>query len=87
MRLMNLSYIDKLVVLFTSDVWLLTLRLKINAYKNVNRIILYYSFPYSKQHDDEGEGHRRHKHKKSKRSKEDKDVPEDMLGRGEEHKD
>ncbi|KAM9439024.1 uncharacterized protein ACWYII_016213 isoform 1-T1 [Salvelinus alpinus] len=40
-----------------------------------------------KQHDDEGEGHRRHKHKKSKRSKEDKDVPEDMLGRGEEHKD
>ncbi|XP_013984816.1 pre-mRNA 3'-end-processing factor FIP1 isoform X1 [Salmo salar] len=40
-----------------------------------------------KQHDDEGEGHRRHKHKKSKRSKEDKDVPEDMVGRGEEHKD
>lgn len=35
MRLMNLSYIDKLVVLFTSDVWLLTLRLKINAYKKM----------------------------------------------------
>ncbi|CAB1333097.1 unnamed protein product [Coregonus sp. 'balchen'] len=40
-----------------------------------------------KQHDDEGEVHRRHKHKKSKRSKEDKDDPEDMVGRGEEHKD